>query len=408
MRLRAVKVSQPMGEFYAVTLPARVLRQVVFLDPTRVSSVDRQSFLYKLLGNQREASTPRAKKIAEYINTVESAFPNSVILAANYINNGEFQEDPERRWRIESDSCGEIVVVPSGQRMASVIDGQHRLLGFDHCKEERRDMELLCSIYMDLPQAYQAYLFATINMNQRKVDKSLAYEQFGYNLDDETPEAWAPDKLAVFFTRRLNVNPESPLHQHIKIAPLEADLVFPQNGPKTWMVSTACIVEGILTLISTRPKTDRDSLHGREVKDRKRTLLIQDSSPLRDLYLKCEDGKLWDLLLGFLKLAKEHLWDKATEQSFIRKTIGVQALFDVFRFVAQRTLLEGLRAELERVLMAVAAVDFGAQFFQASGKGRVRVKNVILHSAGLITDGDLSDGDRADYLQLIHARQSHH
>lgn len=61
----------------------------------------------------------------------------------------------------------------------------------------------------DLPLAYQAYLFATININQRKVDKSLAYEQFGYNLDDEEPESWAPDKLAVFFTRRLNLNPES-------------------------------------------------------------------------------------------------------------------------------------------------------------------------------------------------------
>jgi len=390
-----------MGEFYAVTLPARLLRQVVYLDPTRVSSVDRQSFLYKLLGNQREASTPRAKKIAEYINTVESAFPNSVILAANYIDNGEFQENLKSRWKIESDSCGDCVVIPSDQRMASVIDGQHRLLGFDHCKEERRDMELLCSIYKDLPQAYQAYLFATINMNQRKVDKSLAYEQFGYNLDDETPEAWAPDKLPVFFTRKLNVNPESPLHQHIKIAPLEADLIFPQDGTKTWMISTACIVEGILTLISARPKDDRDKLHGREVKDRKRTLLVQDSAPLRDLYLHCEDGKLWELLLGFLNLAKEHLWDHATKRSFIRKTIGVQALFDVFRFVALRTLIEQLPAELARVFKSVVRVDFSDQFFQASGKGRVRVKNVILRIANLITDGDLTESDRANYVQLI-------
>ncbi len=216
-----------MGEFYAVALPARLFRQVVYLDPTRIASVDRQSFLYKLLGNQREASGPRAKKIAEYINTVESAFPNSVILSANYNDNGALQENPESRWRIESATCGDYLVIPSDARMASVIDGQHRLLGFDHCREERRDMELLCSVYMDLPQAYQAYLFATINMNQRKVDKSLAYEQFGYNLDDEKPEAWVPDKLAVFFTRRLNVNPASPLHGHIKIAPLEADLVFP-------------------------------------------------------------------------------------------------------------------------------------------------------------------------------------
>lgn len=81
-------------------------------------------------------------------------------------------------------------------------------------------------------------------------------------------------------------------------------------------------------------------------------------------------------------------------------------MFDVFRFVAQRTLLEGLRSELKRVLLHVTTFDFGAQFFRASGKGRVRVKNVILRAAGLIADGDLSDGDRADYIQLIESQNS--
>ena len=280
LRLRAVKVSQPMGDFYAVAIPARLLRQVVFLDPTRISSVDRVSFLYRLLGNQRESSTPRAKKIAQYINTVESAFPNSIILAANYSDDGEFQEDPQHRWRIQTDERGDFLIIPSEHRVASVIDGQHRLLGFDYCNEERRDMELLCAVYMDLPQQYQAYLFATINMNQRKVDKSLAYEQFGYNVDDESAEAWAPDKLAVFFTRRLNLDPKSPLYQHIKIAPLEADLVFEQGSEERWMISTACVVEGILSLISSKPKADRDMLHTREVQNRKRSSLRQDNAPL--------------------------------------------------------------------------------------------------------------------------------
>ena len=406
LRFRAVKVAQPLGEFYAIAIPARILSQVVFLDPTRIASVDRESFLYKLLGNQREASSSRAKKIAEYINTVESAFPNSIILAGNYIDSGSFQEDPAHRWRVETDECGDYLIIPSMQRMASVIDGQHRLLGFDSCKEERRDMELLCSVYMDLPQAYQAYLFATINMNQRKVDKSLAYEQFGYNLDEEKPEGWAPDKLAVFLTRRLNLNPESHLYQHIKIAPLEADLIFPQSEERTWIVSTACIVEGILSLISSRPRDDRDKLHAKNVSDRHRKDLPQDSSPLRELYVRCEDERLAEIILSFLRLAKEHLWDSASSSSFIRKTIGVQALFDVFRFVAQKTLIENLEPELGRVLKAASAIDFSDQLFQASGKGRVRVKNVILFAAELITDGDLPPADRANYQPVLSAFQN--
>ncbi len=400
MRLPAVRVKQALGEFFAVAISARVLRQIVFLDPTRISSVDRANFLYRLIGNQREASASRARSIAEYINTEESAFPNSVILSANYDDQGMLIENESTRWRIESDDCGEFLMVPSETRMASVIDGQHRLLGFDHCKDDRRDMQLLCSVYIDLPVAYQAYLFATINTNQRKVDKSLAYEQFGFNLDVEAKEGWSPDKLAVFFTRKLNLNPESPLHQHIKIAPLEADLVFPEGREQSWTVSTACIVEGILSLFSSKPKTDRDLLHREPLQRRNRKTLPQDSSPFRDLYRECADDELWNLIVAFFRIVETEFWSRASTRSYIRKTIGVQALFDVFRLVALRVHKEELDAELRRVTQASSSVDFANEFFQASGKGKVRVKNVILLRAGLIGEADLADADRPAYIEL--------
>lgn len=401
LRLQAVKVSQPMGDFFAVAIPAKILRSVIFLDPTRVDSVDRGSFLYRLLGNQRDASVPRAKEIAKYINTVESAFPNSIILAANYVEYGSLQEDPARRWTVGHDENGVWLTIPTGERMASVIDGQHRLLGFDYCIPERRDMELLCAVYMDLPQAYQAYLFATININQRKVNKSLAYEQFGYNLDDETPQGWAPDKLAVFFTRKLNLNPESPLHQHIKIAPLEADLVFDTPSESGWVVSTACIVEGIVSLVSTRPKIDRDLLHSKPQTDRNRSILPQDGSPFRELFRECRDDELWDLIFRFFSIIKQTLWANASEESFIKKTIGVQALFDVFKVLGLKFEQDKLSEEVGRVAAAASAIDFGGDFFQASGKGRVRVKNVILRVAGLLSDADLPASDRPRYLEIL-------
>ena len=46
-------------------------------------------------------------------------------------------------------------------------------------------MELLCAIFVDLPKPFQAQLFATINSTQKPVNKSLTYEMFGYNVDDE-------------------------------------------------------------------------------------------------------------------------------------------------------------------------------------------------------------------------------
>lgn len=400
IRLPAIRVKQTLGEFYALAIPARLLRDVVFLDPTRISSVDKNNFLYRLLGSQRDASSTRARSIAKYIDTVESAFPNSVILSANYDDKGSLVEDESNRWKVETDNCGDYLVIPSPARMASVIDGQHRLLGFDYCMEERRDMQLLCSVYIDLPVAYQAYLFATININQRKVDKSLAYEQFGYNLDEEPVESWSPDKLAVFFTRKLNLNPKSPLYQHIKIAPLEADLIFSGVEEPSWMISTASVVEGILSLFSTKPMVDRDILHKEPIHSRNRMKLPQDSSPFRDQFKAGADDELLNWILNFFTIVRDVLWANAQPRSYIRKTIGVQALFDVFRTIALRVDPGLLLAEIDRVIKSSADVDFADQFFQASGKGRVRVRNLILYRAGLITEADLSEADREGYIKM--------
>src|ERR1700734_3134316 len=82
LSLPAIKVKQPLGEFFAFSIDAETLRKVAFFDPTRIEKVDKKKFWYSLLGAQRPSSTRRAKQIAKYINTVESAFPNSIIIAA--------------------------------------------------------------------------------------------------------------------------------------------------------------------------------------------------------------------------------------------------------------------------------------------------------------------------------------
>src|SRR5690606_26453257 len=105
---------------------------------------------------------------------------------------------PSSRWtatEVEGDLCS--VTIPSAKKLAAVIDGQHRLFGFVDAKPERLTMNLLCSVFLDLPKPFQAQLFATINSTQKRVDKSLTYELFGYNIDDEAENLWTPDKLAV-------------------------------------------------------------------------------------------------------------------------------------------------------------------------------------------------------------------
>ena len=381
LSLPAIKVSQPLGDFFVISLDVETLREVTFLDPTRISSVDKKAFWYNLLGAQRTSSERRAKEIGTYINTVEAAFPNSIILAANYIDNGDFQEDDERRWKVKP--VGEKtyeLIIPTSEKMASVIDGQHRLLGFDHCDPARKNMELLCAVYIDLPHAYQAYLFATININQRKVDKSLAYEQFGYNLDDEESEGWVPDKLAVYFTRKLNLDPQSPFHRHIKIAPINEELLFTGDEPVAWQVSTACVVEGIARLLSQNPKGDRDLLHQKPANSRSRSALTQNTAPLRHLYLQGQDQQIYNVIINYFSAVKQKLWDIASVKSYVKKTVGIQALFDVFRKIAKEVLE---KEEIERgeffieKMERCKGVNFADPFFQASGTGRSRIRNCL-------------------------------
>lgn len=161
------------------------------------------------------------------------------------------------------------------------------------------------------------------------------------------------------------------------------------------------MVEGILSLFASRPKADRDTLHATEATQRNRKVLPQDGSPFRDLYRECQDEDLWRLLVDYFSLVKRMLWGIASEDSFIRKTIGVQALFDVLRTLGLRYDRAVLIDKALSVLAAVESIDFADDFFQASGKGRVRVRNVILKSAGLIDDADLPAIDRPRYMQLL-------
>ena len=399
--LPAIKVSQPLGDFFVISLDAATLRKVTFSDPTRISSIDKKAFWYNLLGAQRPSSERRAKQIAKYINTVEAAFPNSIILAANYINSGEFQEDDEKRWRIEpvSEKTYELTI-PTPEPMASVVDGQHRLFGFKYCEKDRNSMELLCAVYMDLPHAYQAYLFATININQRKVNKSLAYEQFGYNLDDEESEGWAPDKLAVYLTRKLNLDPQSPFYRHIKIAPINAELLFTGEEPVAWQVSTACVVEGIAGLLSQNPKEDRVLLHKKPVNTRSRSVLTQNAAPLRSLYIQGQDKRIYDVLMDYFTAVKNTLWDAANDRSYIKKTVGIQALFDVFRNVSEEALeKEEIEEFFTERMEQCKVVNFAAPFFQASGTGRTRIRNCLELCLGTRSLEDIRS-DHEEYERL--------
>ena len=408
---------QPLGECYAAVLPAELLLEVTYSDPLKILGFS-ETGDYELKGHQRKLLNARLAAIGRFIDTIEAAFPNSIILAANYTDDGQLVEDDARRWSVDFKPQGEtigILTIPSATKLAAIVDGQHRLFGFNKVSlNERRSMSLLCAIYLDLPQPFQAYLFATINSNQKPVGKSQTYELYGFNLEEEPPEAWSPEKTAVFICRKLNTDPTSVLKGHIIVA-AQSDSVIEvaaKSQDKKWAISTATVVEGLLRLFSGNPKQDRTFMHGKEVgKGRERSLLAteqrQDKTPLRKYYLDSNDLLIFTLVKNYFSAVSEHLW-KGNEGSYIRKTVGVQALFDVLRIVCQEAIAAKDISEnfFLKKLAPCRSIDFANNFFQASGTGRQRIRNTLELKLRLKTLDKIKDSDRPTYQQIVGASKT--
>ncbi|MFC3320745.1 DGQHR domain-containing protein [Mesorhizobium cantuariense] len=417
-RTKALRVRQELAECWVAALPARLLLDVCFSDVLTAEHTDDPSRPYNLGGIQREYREKRLQEIGKYIDRDDTAFPNSIILAANSRpSDGMTEDDPvdqaeedaedgetadelaiadenpsliDRRWRIEvgDDGCHELVI-PTRDKLAAVVDGQHRLFGFAKAKiVERLEMEMICAIYLDLPKPFQAQIFATINSNQKRVDKSLTYEMFGYNIDDEDPSFWSPDKLAVFLTRRLGSDEASPLKGRIVIAPKKDAQLAALIGHSGWKVSTAVVVEGIARLLTSNPKTDANDLQTpakvrrADIQERRK-----DRAPLRAAYFGGQDIVIYTMVLNYLIACNEVFWSAAPADSFIFKTVAVQALFDILRRLAPDAYeRKVISVEYFRsILQPAGKLNFTEDKYRnASGSGRSIIRRAIEEQIGLV------------------------
>lgn len=180
-----------------------------------------------------------------------AVFPASIILACHSypeeISEKEFMQDLNL---IENKELYEYsyisleskkIIVPACEN-SLIVDGQHRVIGFMKLYEELLDEKLtakksdlnlefiknlppysflldkikefkfLVTFLIDFDRYEQAELFATVNFNQKPVNKSYLYDIFGSAERGKTIE-----KLLHDLTSHLNYNKQSPLYQKIKM-----------------------------------------------------------------------------------------------------------------------------------------------------------------------------------------------
>lgn len=380
----SLKVKQPFGDFYVFSIPAKLLINICYSFAAKYGDE-------ALTGVQRGINKERVKAIANFCATKNAMFPTSVILSADLNSEGE---RPKHPWFIDHNSN---LVIPTDEENASIVDGQHRIEGLSKAIQDGTlddDFDIVCAVYFELPAPKQAEVFATINFNQQKVDKSLAYQLFGYDLDAEDSKYWSPDTLAIYLTRLLEQEDKSVFKGHIdfgmkKIIPNEASEDIPTESKEDdeWMVSTSTIVQGITSLISTNVTGDRYYLHQKRLFKKDRVILNDKKSnaPFRKQYIEYKDGQLYDILIGYFSVCKKIFWDN-DGIGFMTKTIAIQALFDLLKIIMKD--LNSLQKDLNEdniipYLWRINADKLVGMKISYSGIGRTEIKNLLKQECGL-------------------------
>ena len=409
----AIKISQPIGTFYLTALSAQLLLKVGFSNKLSIGDDN------KYTGNQRRLDKNRIKDIANYLYSQDAVMPGSIILAANCTQDGIIlspndADNDSKRWRIDSfDGRDDIVfiTIPTDDKLAAIVDGQHRLEGFRDLPVDLQTMNLPCAIFFDLPTPQQAAIFATINFNQKPVSKSQSYELFGYNLEEEDEIAWSPDKLAIFLTRKLNNSEGSPFQHHIKVMAQDdrTDAKAIKEILKEWKISTATIVEGILSLITNNAKNDRNALHAIPIEKRRRSALKEDitgeNPPFRSLYISGNhDIVIFKTVINYFNAVQNIFWANLStnSNSLIRKTAGIQALFYVLKKLLPEQLEKtDLRQEAwETLLEGARQLKLNdSMFTESSAKGKGRIQDAILVAIGKKNISELRDNELRVYLE---------
>lgn len=362
IKLKALKVTQPIGDFFIAKIPAKDLVEISYSD---IRSLSHERDIETYLGIQRPLNLTRAKEIKEYVKNIDASFPSAIILSIDGEN---------INW---DDSTGVLEILnTNGDSPAKILDGQHRIAGFMDVSTgkpidelcyfiedgEKKDFELILTIFVGLDLTEQATIFATVNLKQTKVNKSLVYDLEAY------ANARSPQKTSHDITIILDNNEKSPFKDRIK-----------RLGLKTGVnenISQATFVEELISLISDNPMIDRDTLLRKEKKSfssfrngLKRTD-YSDDLIFRNYFIDNKDDEIIKVLFSFF-LAVEKTWplswDVRNKISILNKTVGLKALFKVLKDICKKEWRdnEDKILDIDFFLSKLRSCDIPEDFFSS-------------------------------------------
>ncbi|MBD1850968.1 DGQHR domain-containing protein [Cyanobacteria bacterium FACHB-502] len=320
LQLLAFKVTQPIGEFYVTVIPSCKLMRLAEADIRRITNRAVEEYT----GIQRGLSPTRRKEIKRYVETVDATFPNSIILNLPE----EKLIEPIRK---QEDSDTYSIVVRDDSKTFEIIDGQHRLSGFD--EYNCQNFSLLATIFIDLVLEDQAYIFSTINVTQTKINRSHVYDLF------DVAETRSPEKTAHTIAKMLNTEQESPFYRRIKflgnIPEVDGEILYKP------ILAQGTVVRRMLDLISRSSREDRDQIkRGRTIPEQGDE--IEKGLIFRPFFIQNKDWAIYKTMINYFSAVKANFVQEwLDEDNPLSKTIGYGALMKLLVPVFQRGYKQG-------------------------------------------------------------------
>jgi DGQHR domain-containing protein len=262
-----IMLRQGKVTMYAFVAPSEVLRKVCTVS-RREEDAEK--------GYQRHLKESRLRQIARYVDEKEGVIPNNIILDF-YSKLVEVNEEKS------------TITFPSNKKVAWVIDGQHRLFGFDFAKTQ---YPLLVIGFIRLNLDQDVKMFVTINTEQKRLPSSLTLDLLGIIGSDEDINTRCRDLVA-----KLNEEEESPWYDRVNM-----------TGESIGYISLVNFVRKVKPLVSATG--------------------VLKSYTFKEQYLCL--ANYWSAL----KAVFADQWGK----SLLTKTVGFGALMNLFPTVFTKTL----------------------------------------------------------------------
>jgi len=299
IEFKCLEVQQPIGNFYIGTIEAQDLVEISYTDVHRIEKRD----VERVVGIERPLIKSRVKEIGEYVHTVDASFPTSVILAVE-------QKDAEY------DANKGFMYLRRAKQVAQIIDGQHRIAGL---RDFDGKFQLNITIFIDMDLEDKAMVFATINLKQTKVSKSLAYDLY------EFASTRSPQKTCHNIAKLLNTKKGSPFEGKIKI-------LGTATGKPYETLTQATFVERLLEYVSDKPIKDRDLL--KRGKGLSRVEKSDSRLIFRKMFIDEKDAEIARILYNYFgAIAKKwpNAWYPAESGRILSRTTGFAALMKFLR-----------------------------------------------------------------------------